>query len=1294
MTIEKSNSLLPFLEGADLSHNDFQGDKFPSAIAQMKRLRWLKLARTKLDYLPEELKQLEKLEKLNLSHNKLVSLIGEVIFLDNLKYLDCRYNNIHNSDIPPELFTLKSLEIIDFSHNNLTDVPKNIESCPALTTLNLSNNKIDNIKENTFLDLNRLQSLNLSYNKLNSLPTSLGRLINLKVLNISGNPFNEIKLRLVEKLKSLETLSMRNTSRENQNMPNLSSLTNLVELDLSCNKLTRVPDDITWCSKLKRLNISENRLEKLPERFGDSFLSLESLNISDNKLNELPNSLCKMCNLKRLYINDNMLNFEGIPPAIGKLRQLEILMAARNNLELIPESIIRCISLKKLILTSNKLITLPDSIHLLNDIEVLELSNNPDLIMPAKPFSETSKNLEFYNIDFSLNTQLLLAGDPSVAKNMPQPSPTKDHIARKIRLRKRNKDDVEQEKKQAKVLKGMQDLVLEKENMNQNIDLALEHDLKPKRWDEVLEKPAIDYSDFFDEITGSNQGILVWEIENFCPVLTTVDTHGSFYEADCYIILDSRYDETRCFQYRIYYWIGSQAALDKKACAAIHAVNLRNHLSAQCRTIREEQGDESAEFKALFGDNFKYVEGGRTASGFYTVEEPKYSSRMYRLHEVADKTRELHLESVELSSNSLDSRFVFVIDTGYRIYIWNGLKAKNTTKQKARLLGDKLNIEERKNKAELVFCDQGDETSSLLAELNLSDTLPKVPFKTIDLSNDFEVENYQPRRPILYQICLGKGSLELSQIDFPDGKLMSKHLVSNKVFILDCLTDVFVWCGRKSSKMEKKAALRMAEELFSMVKRQEFASLISLSQGTEPLLFKNKFKEWDDVIAVDYTRTAESVSRTGADIEKWMKQQKVKIDLSALFVDRQVPISDEDANLIIEELNDELEAMNAFILEKGKTFAKLPRHEFGHFYSDDCYVFLCRYLVQEELNDSSNDEEDGKLPNGLPIQNGNENQDASSNHPEINYVVYFWQGRNASKMGWLTFTFSLQKKFESLFGNKLEVVQMHQQQEDKFKFFAHFNRKFIIHRGRRLSSTRKEIEFYHLRSNSNPLTLRCIEIEPDSASLNSGFCYILKLNNPNANSDTTSNGHDVMEDDYDDCSQIYVWIGSKSKSCEAQIAFEIANEKLHQPGENFVVHRLDEGDEPDEFWSALGGRKSYETNADFMLHTRLFRCSNEMGYFAISEKCSDFCQDDLSDDDIMILDNGSQTFLWIGPKSSEVEVKLAYKSAQVYVQNLRIKESDRPRQLMLTIKGKESKKFTKCFHAWSQYKTIKDPRDT
>lgn len=46
-------------------------------------------------------------------------------------------------------------------------------------------------------------------------------------------------------------------------------------------------------------------------------------------------------------------------------------------------------------------------------------------------------------------------------------------------------------------------------------------------------------------------------------------------------------------------------------------------------------------------------------------------------------------------------------------------------------------------------------------------------------------------------------------------------------------------------------------------------------------------------------------------------------------------------------------------------------------------------------------------------------------------------------------------------------------------------------------------------------------------------------------------------------------------------------------------------------------------------------------------KNSPLLKDDLDDADIMILDNGTLVFLWMGAHASEVELKLAYKAAQV-----------------------------------------------
>lgn len=88
---------------------------------------------------------------------------------------------------------------------------------------------------------------------------------------------------------------------------------------------------------------------------------------------------------------------------------------------------------------------------------------------------------------------------------------------------------------------------------------------------------------------------------------------------------------------------------------------------------------------------------------------------------------------------------------------------------------------------------------------------------------------------------------------------------------------------------------------------------------------------------------------------------------------------------------------------------------------------------------------------------------------------------------------------------------------------------------------------------------------------------------------------------------IYVWIGNNADPDEARLAEEIAREMYNI--EQYSLQILSEGEEPDNFfWVGLGGKKPYEFKADFLKYTRLFRCSNEKGYFTVSEKCSDFCQ--------------------------------------------------------------------------------------
>ncbi|XP_050429442.1 protein flightless-1 [Adelges cooleyi] len=1237
-----NTGVLPFVRGIDFSNNDFEKCKFPCAVKSMSSVQWLNLNRVKLHEIPLEIGKLGKLEHLSIAHNNIEKLHGELTDLCSLRTLIARHNCIKSSGIPPELFcnndSSTELTTLDLSHNRLTRIPEGLESSSCLLVLNLSHNRISSIPNQLFVHLTDLLSLDLSNNDLQTLPPQMRRLTNLQTLILNNNPLDHFQLRQLPSMKNLTMLHMRNTHRNLTNMPpSLESLTALTDLDLSCNQLPKVPDALYTLINLKRLNLSSNVITELSLAL-EVWQELEVLQLSDNELTSLPSSLCKLSNLKRLYINYNKLNFDGIPSGIGKLSALEVFSACGNILEMIPEGLCRCGNLKKLLLGSNKLITLPDTIHLLKDIEVLDLNNNPDLIMPPKPTSLATEGLQFYNIDFSLQNQLRLAG--AVVPNSVQPTQTvnRDPIARKLRLRRSKRDH--EEEKQAKILKGMQDIANDKNNESFNDSIKVES-LKPKRWDESLEKPAVDYGELFEEGTGRLPGLSVWEIENFLPNMVDEVAHGKLYRGDCYIVLHTIINENSDNLYwKIYFWIGDNASLDKRACAAIHAVNLRNFLGAECRTIREELGEESDEFISLFDSPLVYIDGGRTTSGFYTVEDITYATRMFRVH--AHGTS-VHLEPVKLCYSSLDINYVFVLDSGLTIFLWQGPKAKNTLKSKARLLAEKINKNERKNTAEIILEEYGEESKAFRDLLEMDDDFNSATDVQAHVSDNFE-----PPRPRLYQVKLGMGYLELPQVEIFHNNLEHSLLSSKNVYILDCSIDLYVWFGKKSTRLVRAAAVKLSQELFSMIERPDFALTIRIQEGTEPQIFKIRFVGWEEVIAVDFTRTAESVQKTGADLTKWAMKQETKHDLAALFTPRQPSMLFTEAMQLMQDWNDDLDQMESFVLE-GKKFVRLPEDELGHFYSKDCYVFLCRYWVPV-------DDEDGI-------------DDTTDNQPEEDFqcVVYFWQGREASNMGWLTFTFSLEKQFKAMLGEKLEVVRTHQQQEN-IKFLSHFKRRFVIHSGKRKEKP-SPVELYHLRSNGSALYSRLIEIKPDARNLNSAFCYIVR----------------VQFDQEDTNGIVYLWIGSKADPEDIKLAEGIADEMFNDAWTSLQV--LNEGEEPNNFfWVALGGEKPYECDADYMNYTRLFRCSNEKGYFTISEKCSDFCQDDLADDDIMILDNGEQVFMWIGARSSEVEIKLAYKSAQVYIQHLRAKQPEKPRKLMLALKNKESRRFTKCFHGWNVHK--------
>lgn len=103
------------------------------------------------------------------------------------------------------------------------------------------------------------------------------------------------------------------------------SRTDLVELDLSRNRLTNAPpSQIGALKKLRALNLSHNTLTGLPAELGQ-LQDLEILNVSNNGLTGLPMELGNLSSLRVLDIRENPFSARDLDEIAKKLPNTTIL---------------------------------------------------------------------------------------------------------------------------------------------------------------------------------------------------------------------------------------------------------------------------------------------------------------------------------------------------------------------------------------------------------------------------------------------------------------------------------------------------------------------------------------------------------------------------------------------------------------------------------------------------------------------------------------------------------------------------------------------------------------------------------------------------------------------------------------------------------------------------------------------------------------------------------------------------------------------------------------------------------
>ncbi|XP_071344488.1 PH domain leucine-rich repeat-containing protein phosphatase 2 isoform X2 [Trachinotus anak] len=238
--------------------------------------------------------------------------------------------------LPDWVCDCRKIEMLDVTHNLLSEIPSRLLNSLSLRKLLAGNNRLQRVPD--LLDHVPLEALDLQHNKLAELPESLFyKALNLKYLNVSAN--------------ALETIPPSSQSEE--------SLSTLQELYLTGNNLNENCGALlVGHQNLRILHIAYNQLLSFPASKLSKLELLEELNLSGNKL-------------------------KTIPSTVSSCKRLHTLIAHSNHITVFPE-ILNLPEIKLVDLSCNELteIQLPDSLPA--TLQELDLTGNSSLMLEHK----------------------------------------------------------------------------------------------------------------------------------------------------------------------------------------------------------------------------------------------------------------------------------------------------------------------------------------------------------------------------------------------------------------------------------------------------------------------------------------------------------------------------------------------------------------------------------------------------------------------------------------------------------------------------------------------------------------------------------------------------------------------------------------------------------------------------------------------------------------------------------------------------------------------------------------------
>lgn len=257
-----------------------------------------------------------KLRNIDLSYNRLQNL-SENLFKGSTNLVTISLNNNQLKTLPHKIFEYqKNLKSLHLHYNKIENIdPEVFESLEKLEYLNLYHNNLETIHERLLENLKMLKEINLSYNKIIKLPVQC----------LSGNK------NLLKFLMSHNQFNFEEPTAFGDNTPFSSmSSTNMKEVDLSFNKITRYPSNLNKIATVNVINLKHNHIKEI---FLDELTTInaESLNV-DLSSNDISSIHIWDLNFSQPY-NDRIRTYIEISnnPIICDCQALNLARYAREN---------------------------------------------------------------------------------------------------------------------------------------------------------------------------------------------------------------------------------------------------------------------------------------------------------------------------------------------------------------------------------------------------------------------------------------------------------------------------------------------------------------------------------------------------------------------------------------------------------------------------------------------------------------------------------------------------------------------------------------------------------------------------------------------------------------------------------------------------------------------------------------------------------------------------------------------------------------------------------------------------